>query len=320
MQDTKKRMREVGLSSPKRQRNARIAHAFWGSSGDVPMLPSYALVGLESAVAVFDRVVLWQYQDVPNAPEGVIKMDAAFLLVEAERDALMAKHVTIAHIADVVRFKAACAIGGWVIDADNLWLRPPPMDGFVFSTLWAKRSGGVAPSCNKWQAMKVEFAKEGWDGGDSINTPFSVVSKTPFAYALEALVDGFVIKHSKGLPWKKPPTKAQWNTLMWGLRDLVVEHHLGAYVRPPIEYGVSPYWHGFTEKILDGSFFDEPVAKRLKFGVQLPCTNEILTHAICVPTSFALGHGKHGGLDLRAFARARPTSLLGRVLAILPSL
>jgi hypothetical protein len=218
-----------------------------------------------------------------------------------------------------VRFKAACKTGGWVIDVDNIWLRAPPKDGFVFSTLWAKRSGGVAPSSNKWQAMKEAFAKEGWDGGDSINTPFSVVPKTPFANALEALVDGFVTKHSNGPPWKQPPTTAQWNTLMWGLRDLIVTHYLGAHVRPPIEYGVSPYWHGFNDKILDDHFFDQPAAKRLKFGVQLPCTNEILSESYCIATSFILAdrHGKHGGLDVRTFAVAHPTSLLGRVIATL---
>ena len=92
-----------------------------------------------------------------------------------------------------------------------------------------------------------------------------------------------------------------------------------AVAEVPIEYGVSPYWHGFKDKILVDGFFDQPAANRLKFGVQLPCTNEILTHAICIPTSFVLAdrHGKYGGLDLHAFARAHPTSLLGRVMATL---
>ena len=115
-----KRMRPIDPSPVKRQCNVQklVAHAFWGAStaGLTPMLPSYALVGLESAVAIFDQVVLWQYEDVPNAPKGVCKMDARILLDTAERDTLLAKNVTIAHVADVVRFKAACTMGGWVID------------------------------------------------------------------------------------------------------------------------------------------------------------------------------------------------------------
>ena len=119
-----------------------IAHAFWSANkeGKTPELPIYTKLGLESAVSQFDRVYLWQFEDVPNAPDGVIKRDASILLSIDERNALMTKHVTIAHVSDVVRFLAAAMEGGWVIDADNIWLRRPP-SGFVFTTLWAKRTG-----------------------------------------------------------------------------------------------------------------------------------------------------------------------------------
>ena len=315
----------ASLSLPRTQTSAppvsssrTIAHAFWAPSvqGVAPTLPSYALHGLKTAVANFDKVYLWQYEDVTNAPAGLIKCDASTLLTVGEKDALLSQNVTIAHVADVVRFRAAATKGGWVIDADNLWLRNPP-SGFVFTTLWAKRTGGVAPSSSKWQTMKAAFAKDGWDGGDSTNTPFSVVPGTPFAAELLSSTNTFVTKQTQGEPrWEKPPTKAQWNSLMCVLRDLIVKHNLGKYVRPPIEYGVSPYWHGFTDKILEDGFFDLPAPQRVKFGVQLPSTTEVLKDAICVPTSFILAdrHGKYSGLKLRDLLRAHPTSLLGRVI------
>ena len=298
------------------QMTPTVAHAFWGkAAGCTAALPSYALLGLESAVAKFDTVYLWQYDDVPNAPAGAVKRDAANLLSAVERDALLAKHVTIAHVSNVVRFRAAALEGGWVIDADNIWLFAPPT-GFVFSTLWAKRTGGVAPSSAKWQAMAQAFAKDGWDGGDSINTPFSVLPKTAFAADLLSLVDAFVTKQTHGSPWLQPPSTSQWNFFMWGVRDLIVKHGLGVHVRPPIEYGVSPYWHGFTDTILRDGFFDQPSPQRLKFGVQLPSTTEIFSEAVCVPSSFILAdrNGKYAGLDVYAYAKAHPKSLLGRLV------
>ena len=302
-------------------RTPTVAHAFWGkATGCTAALPSYALLGLESAVAKFDTVYLWQYDDVPNAPAGAVKRNAANLLSAVERDALLAKHVTIAHVSDVVRFRAAALEGGWVIDADNLWLCAPPT-GFVFSTRWAKRTGGVAPSSAKWQAMAKAFAKDGWDGGDSINTPFSVLPKTAFAADLLSLVDAFVTRQAHGSPWSQPPSTSQWNFFMWGVRDLIVKHGLGVHVRPPIEYGVSPYWHGFTDTILRDGFFDQPSTQRLKFGVQLPSTTEIFSEVVCVPSSFVLAdrNGKYAGLDVHAYAKAHPKSLLGRLVGYVSS-
>ena len=302
-----------------------MAHAFWSADavGGCPKIPDYAALGLESAVRWFDKVLLWQYEEVENAPIGVIKMDANELLPKSEMASLMENNVTIAHVSDVVRFRAAAKMGGWVIDADNIWLKAPP-NGFVFSTLWAKRSGGVAPSSAKWKSMAAAFAKEGWDGGDSINTPFSVVPNTAFANGLLSVVETFVERGMKGPPWAKPPTKGQWNILMWGLRDLILKHGLGRFVRPPIEYGVSPYWFGFTDTILRDGYFDAPAIDRYKFGVQLPHTDEILDRAVAIPTSFILA-ARHCGKrkrdnvddargDVHTFIQTHPTSLISRVL------
>ena len=290
------------------------AHAFWTDSAlGAASLPDYGVVGLQTAVRQFDEVVLWTYGPIANTPSGVEMGDATQLLPFDMAQALVAKNIPLAHVADVVRFAAACQAGGWVIDVDNLWLRRPP-SGMTFTTLYAKRTGGVAPSCAKWKAMAASFAKGVWDGGDSINTPFCVEAGTPFATALHNLVQTFLDKQVDGPTWPTPPTKDQWNKLMWGLRDLIVKHGLGTHVRPPIEYGVSPYWHGFTDVILRDGYFDQPADQRLKFGVQLPSTREILTTAVCIPTSFVLAERHNSGHDIHAIVRDRPTSLLARVM------
>ena len=293
------------------------AHAFWLARKleDKPILPDYALFGLQSALKVFDKVYLWHYEPVENAPEGVFKQDAAMLLSVTEKNILMMKNITVAHISDIVRFKAAAMLGGWVIDCDNFWLRSPP-EGFVFTTLWAKRTGGVAPRSNAWKNMAHAFAKEDWDGGDSINTPFSVDCDTEFAHALMVMVNEFVRKALVGNAWTVPPKKDQWNVLMWGLRQLILSHNMGRFVRPPIEYGVAPYWGGFADKILEDGYFDLEEERRTKFGVTFPSTEEILRTAFCIPTSFALSerNGLYNGLDIRLFAENHPTSLLGQIV------
>ena len=45
-----------------------VAHAFWSAatSGLSAVLPSYAKIGLKSAIKRFDKVYLWQYENVSD--------------------------------------------------------------------------------------------------------------------------------------------------------------------------------------------------------------------------------------------------------------
>lgn len=295
----------------------RVAHTFWAARKSTlsPRLPNYAMEGLRTAIVHFDKVVLWQYEDVPDAPEGVEKRDAATLLPTVVKDELMVKNVTVAHIADVVRFRAAARYGGWVVDADTLWLRAPP-SSIIFATLWSKRKGLHAKRSQEWKALKNAFAKEDWDGGDTdMATPFSVSPTSAFAKDLLETVESVVTKCLKGPVWSDPPTKCQWMILMKVLAPLVVKHNLGDCVRPPIEYGVSPYWKSHVEKILEPGFFDAQSNCREIYGVTFPSTDEILRRAYCVPTSFALAErrNKHLGAELSTLCEEFPGCLLDRV-------
>ena len=86
------------------------AHLFWDSPDNT--MPPYALLGAESAAKYFDLVILWCYGTVPNAPAGVVQRDAADLLSVEDRDAILGTNVTIAHVSDAVRFRAAARFGG----------------------------------------------------------------------------------------------------------------------------------------------------------------------------------------------------------------
>lgn len=298
-----------------------IAHVFWGhptvKEADTPVLPENCVVGLQSAVRHFSTVCLWQYEDVANAPNGVVKCDAKTLLPSEERRVLMQdKNIPILHISDIVRFRAAATHGGWVVDCDCVWLRAPPSSGFVFSTAWAKRTGGMAPRGATAAKQQALFRKEGWDGSGVINTPFRVV-RGETSFLLDA-VETTVQKIHRRKAWKVPATTQQYNTFMHMIRDVVVSHDLGSFVRPPIEYNVCPFWRGMTSYIVT-EFFDRPPEQRVKYGVQLPSTQEILDTAYCIPTSFYFScHSRTYTAHSTTMRDVPASSLLGRVMALAP--
>jgi len=303
------------------------AHAFWAHRvcGETPHLPEYGVVGLLSASQQFDTVYLWQYETVNNVPEHVVIRDASELLpIEIRNELMGAKNMNVAHLSDIVRFLAAARHGGWVIDVDNWWLRPPPT-GFCFSTLPVKRAGALAPRNALALDMRRRFQKGVWDGAGTINTPFSVVKNTPFASSLVELCRAVIQKAQRGyFVGKNTFGKSRWLVLMWGLRDLVLKHNMGNFVRPPIEYGPVPYWGGYPKHMVreDGVFNQTNVEKRTRFGTVIPHVDEIMEKSICVPTSFTFGTSTEvwknltpESMDIRAIAGTKPTSLLSYAYA-----
>jgi len=84
-------------------------------------------------------------------------------------------------------------------------------------------------------------------------------------------------------------------------------------VRPPVEYGVAPYWDGQAKRAL----LTEGYYPRVVFGEDFPSLDAIMASAYCVPTSFALSarRGGAGDFDGSAWAQAYPDSLFGRAYA-----
>ena len=199
-------------------------------------LPQHCVLGIQTAVKHFDIVYLWCYEPVRNAPSGVLLRDAAELLHNDTRKRLASQRVSICHVADVVRMRAAARHSGWVIDADSIWLRSPPIVDYVFGTLYEKRSGGVAPRSAAWAAQKAAFAKASWDGGDRLNTPFAFHADSPFAAAVERLVSSFVAEQLAGPKWAAPPTKTQWQALMQGTCEVRRGQPLPAEAHAPAAF------------------------------------------------------------------------------------
>ena len=132
------------------------AHAFWvdpeqlrpGQAEEVrSLLPSHAVLGLHSQLLRFKSVVLWTYGVVTNAPPGVTQRRADDYLTCEDAARILTTHGQgrVAQLADVVRLLAVIDSGGWVVDCDNVWLRPPPCtDDFCFAAWPAKRSSTAA--------------------------------------------------------------------------------------------------------------------------------------------------------------------------------
>ena len=85
--------------------------------------------GMHSAIIAGKlRVLLWTYgQRFNNAPSGVLYRDANQWLPWQAAKPLLNRGWPCALLADFVRWRAAHAEGGWVVDGDTLWLRPAPI-------------------------------------------------------------------------------------------------------------------------------------------------------------------------------------------------
>ena len=271
----------------------RVAHVFWHNCNpDLVSLPSLELAGICSAAKVFNTVVLWGWNKPNNLPDAVVFMNAENHLPHLLAVHMMtANHVPVQHIADVVRIRAAVHHGGWVVDCDTLWLKPPPSI-ITISTVWQKLKGSrIPPKDPAWTSKckdKSKATKCGWDGYGLVNTPFSMQAGQighSFTRSLRQVTDDFVADY--GLTNNQFSVDRSWNVIMHKVKDAVAEHEMHEYVRPPIEFGVSPYWPPHDLHILQ-----EPCGNNIfmgkveKHGITFPDYHEIMQRAFCVPTSF----------------------------------
>ncbi|CAK9007654.1 unnamed protein product [Durusdinium trenchii] len=96
-------------------------------------------------------VVLATYHDDLEVPAGVV-------IMRKERfQELRNKGVSLPHLADYIRLRMMQGDGGWLLDVNVLWLRPPPkqteeLNFHMFSSLRA-RPGST------WQGKLAEFRK-----------------------------------------------------------------------------------------------------------------------------------------------------------------
>ena len=107
--------------------------------------------GLQSPLLQGMFVVLATYHDDLEVPAGVV-------IMRKERfQELRNKGVSLPHLADYIRLRMMQGDGGWLLDVNVLWLRPPPkqteeLNFHMFSSLRA-RPGST------WQGKLAEFRK-----------------------------------------------------------------------------------------------------------------------------------------------------------------
>ena len=305
-------------SNPAPCTGGQVGYAFWafdldeawGCASEDPgyvqrALPSKEALGLLSAVSNgFDAVHLFMYphQCCTNVPSNVVQRDATPFLSWQQANRLHDNGVPVAHISDCVRITAAATEGGTVLDLDLMWLKRTPPSPYI-ATLLGKKAG--------WQVDKryEEFARNGWDGRGRVNTPIGVVPKSRFARSLLALVADFVAAWTKDMRFEP---ESQWNVLMHGIRDIVLELGMGQQTRPPIEFGAALSWHAQRKSILADHAYDRA---RNIYGTDIPTKQEILAKSVAVPTSFALAtrHGVAQNDDVTELCAERPNSLLAAV-------
>ncbi len=165
----------------------RRAYAFWYNlDPNRADLPGPCVAGLTSATR-WCNVKLLCYKHL-SAPEEVELVSAEEFLPKSRMLELLEQEVPIAQLADLVRLKALLAggVGGWIIDADTFWVRPPeepefpwhePAWGHVFASLRAAPCGRT--ELEVFQHWTVNFLKEPMD---------KLYLGTPFFFPAQSLL------------------------------------------------------------------------------------------------------------------------------------
>ena len=103
-----------------------VLHMFWAPpSGPLTAkcnLPSYAVLGVTSAVKVGYKVRMWSYSsEIGGLPLGVSVQSAAELVPRADAERLREKGLRIQHLSDLVRLHAVhhhaetSSEGSWLV-------------------------------------------------------------------------------------------------------------------------------------------------------------------------------------------------------------
>ena len=143
--------------------------------------------------------MLWSYGTVKNAPKGCEPRNAADLVPidKAKEIVELCGHQAIAQVSDCVRLRAVARFGGWVTDADNVWLRPPPLGEYHFATLAMRRTGGRAMARLSTTGAWGEQPSREWDGRGYIGTPMHFPSlPSKFARDVADRVADFIKENS----------------------------------------------------------------------------------------------------------------------------
>jgi hypothetical protein len=245
---------------------------------DVKISPLHFL-SLLSHLEFDNNVVIYTYQMklINNIPDGISVKDASeFLDTEFAFQSLQSGH-SIAHISDAVRFYGAIQNDGIVLDMDAVCVNPIPDVGCFFSSMPAKKTGGMA---QKWGENNPPLIvnDDSWDGKGLSVFPVKVNEKISegIGYIAEEIIERL---------GKDPSESAKgWNFVMWALKDLP-KLDPKAKTYPPIKNCPIPGWMP-KGKCYSLEFPTRLDGKTEIFGHKLPSVAKILTESTFVQHFF----------------------------------
>jgi hypothetical protein len=225
------------------------------------------------------EISLYTYQNIVNEiPDCITIKDASqYYPAEKAYEALSKGH-SIAHISDLVRFRASLENDGLILDMDAVIVNPLPEDVKVFnSTMPAKSTGGMAI---KWGKSHPPFIiHDGtWDGKALSVFPVKVHKDMFNEY--NALAD-----HIESTLSKEPGSSSKdWNYVMWEMKRIANENP-EVKVYPPIKNCVVPGWKskGNCYTLESPTPFDGSTSK---FGFVFPHYDEVLKEAYIIQHFF----------------------------------
>jgi hypothetical protein len=260
-------------------------HAFWHSDApgrggwqtrqETGVLRQADALGIWSACTKAQLSVhLWVYhkclQGVPSVEPGkLVLRDAEQLMPWAEYCDLRARGYHIAHCSDIIRFRACQCEGGWWLDGDTLWFRPPPPQ-----SLSAGHAITLAPS-KKVQGYTIDADKRHWlvnylrvQGERArVTTPFCIPAGSHFAHAILAWLQDL------------PPADTahrDYNFIMNKVGDLAEECGLASSFLPPHVLAPIPYFL-CAGNLGKRGYFD---SRREYAGVDLASKEELLGESV----------------------------------------
>ena len=242
------------------------AYAFWHNLDPCRAnLPDICVAGLISATqwCIPGGVKLLCY-DKLCVPDKVEIVSAEAFLPRSRMQSLLDQGVHIALIADLVRLMALQegGVGGWLIDADTLWLRAPEMEkfpwnapawGHVFASMQAHP--GRRSALQNFQFWTVEFLKEPMDML-YLATPFYFPAKS---ILLQEIVHELQVamQHQHIDSWTENAAAGSsigdmtYGRIMDTVRGLIRKHGLEGAIQSPKIFSPLGYGTWKRDKLVD---------------------------------------------------------------------
>jgi hypothetical protein len=252
-------------------------------------LSEFHSLALASHVKLGNDTTIYTYQNLEKSkvPKGIKLKDASeFYSVEEAFYALSIGH-SIAHVSDIVRISASIKYSGVVLDMDVVMLRKMEEVETFYSSMPAKRTGGVAPQWGKAHPP-ITIHDGSWDGKALAAFPLKIGEPTKDSF--QKLVDK--IKDSLSKTPKK--SSKAWNYVIWTVKDIIKEDTQGKVFKPFYNVPVAS-WMGA------GKCYSIEKKSRLDgetkvFGHLMPSKKSILEGSNMVSHFFESAFSKSSGV------------------------